>query len=1155
MGNFLDPGEENTTEPPISERPGDTIGPYKLLQQIGEGGMGVVYMAEQAEPIERRVALKIIKPGMDTKQVIARFEAERQAMALMDHPNIAKALDAGVTGTGRPFFVMELVKGLPITKYCDEHKLTPRQRLELMIPVCQAIQHAHHKGIIHRDIKPSNVLVAHYDDQPVPKVIDFGVAKAIDHRLTEKTMFTQFGQVLGTFEYMSPEQARLNQWDVDTRTDVYSLGVLLYELLTGSTPFDRQRLRSAAFGELLRIIREEDPPRPSTKLSASNTLPTIAASRQIEPAKLSTLVRGELDWIVMRALDKDRTRRYETANGLGADIQRHLDDEPVVAGPPLARYRLAKFVKRNKVQVVAGVAVAVALVLALVGTSIGMVWALRERSRADLETGRATAAAEAEAKAKEQAQENEQRAVDQKQIAERELARANEIKQLMAGMLLSVNPEVARDADTTLLRRILDRAARRLAGGEISDERIAAELHGIVGNVYIGLGLYSEAEKHYKVALETASRFLNPEDGFLLNIRASLGVAYLQLDRLDEAESLLERTLKSRQRLLGQTDAGTLIVMHNVAILYKRQNRLDEAESLYKNLIELETARKGENSEQALISKSELATVYYRQGQLDEAEKLLRETLDQQTRLLSHNHPKTLATASTLGLVASQQGRLEEAEAILKDVIESKTRILTREHPDTLMALSQLGDFYRRQNRFDEAEVFLNEAIQGQKRVLPRDHYRTLHSQHQLAHIYRSTDRAEDARALFEELIDKEPRVLGYDHKTTLCTHQNLIQLYFARGNYGKAGVLADRVAEIFEGRGSDSEETYRAMLVAADCRHLQGHLATAEKMYQQAITKFQHDRGDDDELTQHARAKLADIYRTRANRLAASEDWDLAAANVVKLIKGTEDSYTWYSPRKKICRGLARTPEVFRRVAELIPEETTLWIGRAQYHAQHSRWQEAANDYSRILNSRSLSDEAFFEYAGSLLLIDDQEGYQRLCNKFAEHLAQSQESRDFYVAARACSLGPADNVTPQQAVEWAAKHVQDNSIPWRLHTMGLSQYRAGQLEEAINSFERSNDGTWGNADRPVKALNWIVMAMCHQKAERTDKARECYDKATTMIKPASPKPGEATSLTSPDWIEWHVLKPQANELLNIQDDESKPLDSSSSNGERGRTQ
>ncbi len=352
-----------TLEQGITEKPGTQIGPYKLLEQLGEGGMGVVYMAEQKEPVKRRVALKIIKPGMDTRQVIARFEAERQALAMMDHPNIAKVLDADATETGRPYFVMELVKGVPVTKYCDEQHLTPRERLELFVPICQAVQHAHQKGIIHRDLKPSNILVALYDGKPVPKVIDFGVAKATSQTLTEKTMFTQVGQIVGTLEYMSPEQAQVNQLDVDTRSDIYSLGVVLYELLTGETPFDRQRLRSAAFDEMLRIIREEEPPRPSTKLSSSQSLPNIAANRKIESARLSTLVRGELYWIAMKALEKDRARRYESPSALAEDIRRYLEDLPVLACPPSRLYRLKKFTRLHRLPVLTAAAFAFVLML------------------------------------------------------------------------------------------------------------------------------------------------------------------------------------------------------------------------------------------------------------------------------------------------------------------------------------------------------------------------------------------------------------------------------------------------------------------------------------------------------------------------------------------------------------------------------------------------------------------------------------------------------------------------------------------------------------------------------------------------------------------------------------------------------------------------
>jgi tetratricopeptide (TPR) repeat protein/tRNA A-37 threonylcarbamoyl transferase component Bud32 len=390
-GSFLESPAAGPVTPDqaIHEGPGTVVGPYQLLEPLGEGGMGTVFLAQQTQPVQRRVALKVIKPGMDSRQVIARFEAERQALALMDHPNIATVLDGGTTDSGRPFFVMELVKGVPITRYCDEHRLTPRQRLELFVPVCQAVQHAHQKGIIHRDLKPSNVLIARYDDRPVPKVIDFGVAKATGPQLTDQSLHTGFGAVVGTLEYMSPEQAGCNQLDVDTRSDLYSLGVLLYELLAGSPPFSRKELEKAGLLEMLRMIREQEPSKPSTKLSTADGLPTLAANRGTEPKRLAALVRGELDWIVLKALEKDRNRRYQTANGFAMDVQRYLADEPVLACPPSAGYRLRKFVRRNKARlaVVAGVFLAVTVMAA----SIGWVVRDREARQAEINTEIASA--------------------------------------------------------------------------------------------------------------------------------------------------------------------------------------------------------------------------------------------------------------------------------------------------------------------------------------------------------------------------------------------------------------------------------------------------------------------------------------------------------------------------------------------------------------------------------------------------------------------------------------------------------------------------------------------------------------------------------------------------------------------------------------------
>ena len=437
----------------------------------------MVFMAEQQHPIRRRVALKVLKAGMDTRQVVARFEAERQALALMEHVGIARVLDGGETPSGRPYFVMELVKGISITRFCDEHQLTPRERLALFAQVCQAVQHAHQKGIIHRDLKPTNVLVAAYDGKPVPKVIDFGVAKALGQQLTERTLVTGFGSIVGTLEYMSPEQAEFNAMDVDTRADIYSLGVLLYELLTGTTPLSSERLKQAAMTEVLRLIREEEPPKPSTRLSDSrDTLASISAQRRLEPASLTKEVRGELDWIVMKALEKDRNRRYETANGLARDIDRYLNDEPVEASSPGTGYRLRKFVRRNRGPVLAASLLLVALAGGVVGTTVGLVRAEQARRAA----GRR---AEGERVAKE--------------LAEKRLAQIEKAIGILGSMFENLDP-MAEEQEGRPLRAILgerlDQAAAELQGEAVGDRLVVAQLQDRLGQTYLGLGHAAKAE-------------------------------------------------------------------------------------------------------------------------------------------------------------------------------------------------------------------------------------------------------------------------------------------------------------------------------------------------------------------------------------------------------------------------------------------------------------------------------------------------------------------------------------------------------------------------------------------------------------------------------------------------------------------------------------
>jgi serine/threonine protein kinase/Tfp pilus assembly protein PilF len=577
-GDFLhespSPEAAPTIDEPAENHSATSIGPYRLVQPIGEGGMGTVYMAEQTHPVQRKVALKLIKPGMDSRQVIARFEAERQALALMDHPNIAKVLDAGTTEAGRPYFVMELVKGVPITKYCDQHHLTPRERLELFVPVCQAVQHAHQKGIIHRDLKPSNVLVCRYDDKPVPKVIDFGVAKATGSKLTEQTLHTEFGAIVGTFEYMSPEQAELNQLDIDTRSDIYSLGVLLYELLTGTTPLERKRLKEVAILELLRLVREEDPPRPSTRLSTVQELPSIAANRGLEPRKLSGLVRGELDWIVMKCLEKDRNRRYETANGLARDIEHYLHDEPVNACPPSRGYRLRKFARKYR-KILLAVAAFAMLLLTGAGVSTWQaVRATRAQHVADLER---------------------QRAQGNLQVA---LSALDGIYLQVAEERLPRDPQRKKE-DTELLKKALD-FYQQFVQQNNSDTPARLEVsraYRRVGDIQKFVGEHAAAQEAYLAAINRAGELsTEPESSYELSVcHNAMAELLSETGQLPSAAEHFHQAIDLLNKLTADYPAVTQYQVeiarshHGLGKLLKQKGERRAAEESLRHALDIES--------------------------------------------------------------------------------------------------------------------------------------------------------------------------------------------------------------------------------------------------------------------------------------------------------------------------------------------------------------------------------------------------------------------------------------------------------------------------------------------------------------------------------------------------------------------------------------
>ena len=787
------------------EKTGDRIGRYKLLEQIGEGGCGVVYMAEQQEPVRRRVALKVIKLGMDTKQVITRFEAERQALALMDHPNIAKVFDAGATETGRPFFVMELVRGVKITDYCDENQLHTSERLELFIQVCQAIQHAHQKGVIHRDIKPSNILVTVNDGVAVPKVIDFGVAKATQGRLTDQTLFTAFEQFIGTPAYMSPEQAVMTSLDVDTRSDIYSLGVLLYELLTGKTPFDAKKLMASGIDEMRKTIRETEPVRPSTRFATldGEELTKTAKRRSADTSKMIHQIKGDLDWIVMKCLEKDRSRRYDSASALAADVKRHLDNQAIAARPPSTAYRIQKALRRNKTAfAVAG------LIAAVLVTATGIsAWQAIRATRAET-------------------------------MAKQRLAEEEDISKFLIDTFQS--PDPMRHGRTITVAETLDIAAAKLDADLASQPARRAKLLATLGMTYRALGLSHEATPLLERVRDYYLATAGDEDPDTLKANHNLALVYDETDRHSDALKLREQVFALRQKVNGPEHPDTLKAMRSLAFSYYKAGRCDEALKLREQVLALYRKVSGPEDPDTLFATISLAISYDDAGRRREALAMREQVVALCLKVSGPKDPATLLAMLCLATSYFEAGRFDEALKLQEELLALHRKISGPEHPSTLWVMNNLANSYDAIGRRNDALKMREKVLELRRKVLGAENVDTLIAMGNLAISYAKAGRHDEALRLREDVMALYRKLTRSEHPDRIDAMGNLASSYAEAGRYDEALKLREDVLALYRKvNRPEHPDTVEAMGHLADSFEEVGHRDEALKLRKEVVALY----------------------------------------------------------------------------------------------------------------------------------------------------------------------------------------------------------------------------------------------------------------------------------------------------------------------------